>query len=102
MVAQTDAFHTDQSLLCQYCPEYASIEKSQTAETSFFFVEFFVFKNLGVKHSKPFCNNIKGFFNVVLFNSNLTDEKDKNESLTFLGPVDVACMSTSHPQTPGW
>lgn len=45
---------------------------------------------------------LRVFFNVVLFNFNLTDEKDKNESLTFLGPVDVACMSTSHPQTPGW
>lgn len=45
---------------------------------------------------------LRVFFNAVLFNSNLTDEKDKNESLTFLGPVDVACMSTSHPQTPGW
>lgn len=45
---------------------------------------------------------LRVFFNVVLFNSNLTNEKDKNESLTFLGPVDVACMSTSHPQTPGW
>lgn len=43
-----------------------------------------------------------GGFYVMIFNSNLTDAKNKTKSLTFLGPVDVACMSTSHPQTRGW